>query len=357
MSFFPIKPLPIFFLILLPWVAFSNAAQPGFWNAGGTGNFSLLYPEDSAGYHKIQMVKELVSIQLYRGYAVVKGQYWMYNETNEEVNIKVGYPLNSIYDGNSYASYRAEIQFDSLYSLRAFSNGKAVEITQTSSDESSYGRQHDNWYTWNNHFPPQNTTEITVYFIVNTNNNYVRGGYNKESNNGFIYLLESGATWKQPIVKGEIRMQIKDNFGLEDIKGVYPDSLFLVNENTRTLLARFQNLSPTPKDNIIVAYTRKVVDFDFKAVLANEFNLYDAIDQFSSLPLNEQQFSPMKFGNPFEVAGSTGDKGISFLFLLTIYGPVILIILSLLFIVLMILRWWKNQKNRPPKTKSKWKIN
>ena len=92
------KIIQITLLLLLPFLAFSNAAQPGFWNAGGTGNFSLLYPEDSASYQKIQMVKELVAIQLYRGYAVVKGQYWMYNDTEEEVNIKVGYPLNAHFD-------------------------------------------------------------------------------------------------------------------------------------------------------------------------------------------------------------------------------------------------------------------
>ncbi|HSY61009.1 MAG TPA: hypothetical protein VK796_03990, partial [Cytophaga sp.] len=68
-----------FSFYLLPVLAFSNAAAPGIWQAGGAANFSLLYPEDSVLYSNIQMVKEKISIELYKGYAVVKGKYWMYN--------------------------------------------------------------------------------------------------------------------------------------------------------------------------------------------------------------------------------------------------------------------------------------
>jgi hypothetical protein len=107
----------IFLFCILPLKAFSNAAQPGFWNAGGTGTFSLLYPQDLEQFQKIQMVKEKVSIQLYKGYAVVKGEYWMYNDTKDSIRINVGYPLNSSYISTSHRYIRKEIKFDFLYAL------------------------------------------------------------------------------------------------------------------------------------------------------------------------------------------------------------------------------------------------
>ena len=73
----------------------ANVAQPGIWNAGGMGNFSLLFPDDSISYKKIQMVDEKVFIQLYKGYAVVKGVYKMYNDTYDTVRIRTVYPLNT----------------------------------------------------------------------------------------------------------------------------------------------------------------------------------------------------------------------------------------------------------------------
>lgn len=77
---------------------FANAAQPGIWNAGGT-VFTMLYPEDSLTFKKVQMVEEKIYIQLYKGYAVVKGNYLFKNTTNEKLNFKMGYPVNGIYYG------------------------------------------------------------------------------------------------------------------------------------------------------------------------------------------------------------------------------------------------------------------
>ncbi|MGK0390504.1 MAG: hypothetical protein ACI94Y_003257 [Maribacter sp.] len=39
------------------------------------------------------MQKEKISIQLYKGFAVVKGEYWMYNESNEEIVMQSDYLL------------------------------------------------------------------------------------------------------------------------------------------------------------------------------------------------------------------------------------------------------------------------
>ena len=54
----------------------SNSAQPGVWNAGGSGSFTLLYPEDSIANKKNQMKSEDIFMQLYKGFAIVKGNYY-----------------------------------------------------------------------------------------------------------------------------------------------------------------------------------------------------------------------------------------------------------------------------------------
>jgi hypothetical protein len=42
-----LKTILIGLLSLLPLLLYANTAQPGIRNAGGTGSFTLLFPEDS----------------------------------------------------------------------------------------------------------------------------------------------------------------------------------------------------------------------------------------------------------------------------------------------------------------------
>jgi hypothetical protein len=311
--------------VCFPFYLFPNAAQPGFWNAGGTGTFSLLYPEDSLHYKNIQMIKELVSIQLYKGYAVVKGEYWMFNTTSDTVKIKVGYPINSNFSRTNFPDrYLIDIRFDSLYGLRAFRNDERVNFLRETVKNPNAHWENDNWYVWNNIFTPFDTTLITVYFIVNTNNTIIREGYNKDTNNGFIYLLETGATWKQPIVKGEIRIKLMDGVTIDDIKGVSPGSILKINIEAGILLTQFRNLSPTPENNIIITYTEKMDDFSFREVLNKENKLYNEIDNFSSLVIDESKLTNAQFGSPFMVHSSNWVFSI-LMFLLFTGGPILLI--------------------------------
>ncbi|MEZ4777249.1 MAG: hypothetical protein R3D00_28995 [Bacteroidia bacterium] len=335
------KKLLIFPLLLLALTGFANVAQPGFWNAGGTGTFSLLFPEDSAAYKKIQMVKEQVSIQLYRGYAVIKGSYFMFNDTEEPVSLRVGYPLNASFDGNT--SNREEVRFDSLYALKAYINGQPAPIIAqplNGTDDSGYN---DNWYIWNTLFPPGDTTLVEVYFIVNTNETSISKGYDRDHNNGFIYLLETGATWKQPIVQGEIRLRLMDNLTAGDLKGVSPDSAVMLHSDARTMLLHFQNLSPTGDDNLVIAYTPNIQDFDFASVVTQETALFRAIDQFATENLQPGDFLPNSFGSPFDVSGNSG-RWIGVLFFVMIYGIPFLAIFVVIVLGYQIFRLVRNRK-------------
>ncbi|MFK7808143.1 MAG: hypothetical protein AB8F74_10125, partial [Saprospiraceae bacterium] len=158
----------------------ANAAQPGMWQAGGMANFSLHYPQDSAAFGKIQMQKELVSILLYKGFAVVKGEYWMRNDSDTSLQIRTGYPINASSEPRSRD--KMEIWFDELYGLKVFTDGKETPLLKE--------EKIDNWYVWENNFPKGKTTKIEVYFLMDTNQASILQGYTKNYSNGFVYLLE-----------------------------------------------------------------------------------------------------------------------------------------------------------------------
>ncbi|MFK7771188.1 MAG: hypothetical protein AB8F94_03575 [Saprospiraceae bacterium] len=287
------KNLIISFLLLffLQNFSFGNIAQPGMWQAGGMGNFSLLYAQDSSAFQKIQMVNERVSILLYPGFAVVKGEYWMHNDTDSTLTIKTGYPINS--SSESRGRTLMQVQFEELYGLKVLVNNIETPLLTEQKDE--------NWYIWNNTFPQKTTTKIVVYFLMDTNQAQVLQGYTKDYSNGFVYLLETGAIWKQPIIKGEIRIQTKDDLKIKNIRGTFPQGFFNTNSSEQILQGQFTNLSPTAQNNIVISYGKKLENFDFKKTLESQAKYFLAVDELSQLNLGGLKFTFHHFDDPFEI--------------------------------------------------------
>lgn len=335
----------IYFLLLffLPNFIFGNSAQPGIWNAGGTGNFSLLYPEDSASFKKIQMQREQVSIQLYKNYAVVKGEYWLVNSTEKKIELKVGYPINTIFKSQNNRN-RADIEFDSLYQLSVYINNTLIEKKKTDSVPSISTWKKDNWYIWNMQILPKDTTLVTLYFIVRTDNTIVSKGYTRNHPNGFMYILETGSIWKQPIENGKIIVELKDDISLKSIKGIAPDSIFNVDKERKIFYYEFNNLSPTSLNNIIITYNKRDEKFNFNSVIANNQKLYQSIDELSLTDISTLKLEQKHFNSPFDVESG---------FLVTFILLLIVIVISNWYIILLILvllfflnRYLKKRKNK-----------
>lgn len=332
--------LLIFLLGISP--GFSNAAQPGLRTAGGMGGFTLLFPEDSTSFQKIQMVKERVNIHLYPGYAVVKGTYWMQNDTEDTITIKTGYPINAHFSTTKNASDLTEIFFDKLYALRVSISGVAVDYekmvlenggnkVQTLSYDSD-----PQWYIWTTAFQP-GETPIEVYFVLNTNEATVSQGYNSDSPNGFIYVLETGASWKPPIGEGTISVQFMGDLTVDNIKGVSPDSVLRFSPEGNFLFWKFEDLIPDHEDNLVITYGHRVENFDFESVLARKEGLFNKLDVFSNLA-DEPSGDLMVFPSPFEVSGS-GNAMMGIIMFVALYGlPILGIIFVLLFIFWLIRR-------------------
>ncbi|MEM6805959.1 MAG: hypothetical protein AAF696_31470, partial [Bacteroidota bacterium] len=243
------KYLSFLSLFLFPLYVFGNASAPGFWNAGGAEKFRLLFPKDKAAYQMLEMAKEQVSIDLYQGYAVVQGKYWMYNHSDQELKLSIGYPINADKDFWTDSHHRrVDVNLDSLYELEVWVEGENVpnQLYQW------------NWHIWENEFKAKDTTLIVVRFIVNTNEARITSGYRSDNTNCFVYLLESGASWDFPIGKGEIRIRLNE-VPFESFRGVYPRNVFRT-DSTSIFLYTFEEMIPNSEDNISLAYSEFLED-------------------------------------------------------------------------------------------------
>ena len=320
----------------------SNVSQPGIYNSGGMA-FTMLFPEDSLAYKKVQMQEEKIYIQLYKGYAVVKGTYKMVNTSNEKLNFKMGYPIKGIYNGGEVEIN--QVQLDSIYKFKVKSNYKELPIDKSIQDDSdnvmTFNNQ--NWLTWQMNFSPKEINFVEVYFIVNTNDGQVAKGYNRKDVNTFVYLLESGSVWKQPIEKGSFIVELKDNLKLEDINGISFHFNFKKHSTQNILFGTKTNFSPTPKDNLIISYINITESFDFNAILKNESKLFNSIDELSQKEIPTKLIN-YEVHNPYEVEATALGYLPMILTFMVIYGHMFLIGILLFLLVRFIYK--KIQVNR-----------
>lgn len=328
-------------LLFLTTLLCSNVSQPGVYNSGGMA-FTMLFPEDSLTYKKVQMHQERIFIQLYKGYAVVKGTYKMVNTSQEKLSFTMGYPIKGIYNGG-YSELN-QVSLDSIYKFKIKTNGKEISIDKALFEEKdpvvNFGK--NNWFTWKMIFMPHESLDVEVYFIVNTNSGQVTKGYNKKKSNTFTYLLESGNVWKQPIVKGDFIVELKDNLKLDAINGISEHFNFKTNSNKNILFGQKNNFSPTPKDNLIITYFKTMETFDFNAITINEEMLFNTIDTFAKTKQPTILFE-YNSKNPYDVDATFLGYLPLLMLNVFIYGPIVLfgIFLFLIFRIL-----YKRLKNK-----------
>ncbi|MCB0450935.1 MAG: hypothetical protein KDC97_12530 [Confluentibacter sp.] len=328
----------------------ANAAQPGIWNAGGT-VFTMVYPEDSLSFKKVQMQQERIYIQLYKGFAVVKGTYIFKNTTNERLSFKMGYPVNGIYSGGEVDLN--EVTIDSLSRFKIKANERWLSLIKEDHPELNNNDRNlnpfsDNWMVWQMGFEPVETQTVEIYFIVNTNDAKVRKGYNLENRNAFIYLLESGSVWHQPIVKGNFYIQLMDGLTIEDLKGLSSGFGFLFNKTHQIYIGTKTDFSPTPKDNLIVTYYECNERFVFDNVLVRAENLYAKMDELCLMPLGNLIYSKTEMGDPYEVDTTFWGDFPAFLTLFVIFAPLIIGLIVVVIIIWAFAKWRriKRRKNK-----------
>jgi len=281
-------------------MVYGNAAMPGIWQTGHGGRFIPLFKPDSLHLGKIQMQKELVLINLYKGYAAVKGTYWMYNQTDQPVTMRVGYPIN----GNYSNELVQNVMFNDLHRLTVLLNDQPVTVAKAGEGYDLLLQQADqlhadNWYYFSCTFAPKQLTKITVYFLTNNNDAILRRGYAKEPGNAFAYILESGRAWAGKIEEGRVLIALNDGLALKDMKGIYPPER-LTGDDTHLQFA-FSGLEPDSSDNILLWYnTGEHAAFNFDTVQDHAKHYFNLLDQFpvaafnalNPAPVSQEDFTP-----------------------------------------------------------------
>jgi hypothetical protein len=348
---FSLRPVFGLFLFMTAFVISMNAnvAMPGFFNAGGGQEFVLMYPQDSVHLDKVQMKEELILINLYPGFAVVRGDYYMHNHSDSIVSLHTGYPANSIYPHDRKSDWSGEyyeLDFSNMHKLEVSVNGNPVSWEKQSiTDPSGYGDESYIWYVWNMDFAPQTVTHIRVYFVVNTNYALVREGYNSAHVNGFVYLLESGKPWAGNIEKGRICVSLKDDLTAKSIGGILPESAYTLFAESGQLVYDFAGLEPEHTDNVLIRYGKKIEGFDEKSLPADPGSYYRELDAVDAASLNKAEGVSFAAGDPFH-AGGAGGFLVGAIFFLTIFGlPLLLVVVVVTGIVIFVRRRRKRQQS------------
>ena len=319
-------------------ITFSNAAMPGLWSTGYGGRFIPLFKEDSIHLGKIQMQRELVLVNLYPGFAAVKGEYWMYNTTDQPVTMRVGYPINGSYE----ADLVENVMFNDLHKLRALINDQPVNVVKAAEGYDSVYREINkmemqNWYYFTATFAPKQLTKITIYFLTNNNDATLGRGYGRDKGNAFAYILETGKAWAGRVERGQVLIKLNDGLSLKDFRGVYPvNTLFGDNKH---LQFAFTNLEPDSSNNILLWYNiSNEEDFSFDKVLNTADQHFRDLDRF---PLAEFETNDFKKVNKDDFAPH--DSALTWLWVILI-AIVVIALAVLAGLIYLIYRLIKRKK-------------
>jgi len=277
----------ILFLLSLTIVKFAlaNVAMPGIWSAGHGSTLTLLFAKDSAAIRWIQMNKELIVIDLYKNYAVVKGTYWFLNKSQYSQQITTGYPIN----GEFSATIEDMVSFEDLLYLKVEVGGKKVthynladiyDSSQTTIASNQLLKAANNWYVWDMTFEPGTLTKVEVYFVVKTPAVLIQG-YGRKEATPFEYILQTGANWSGNIMNGQIIINLKDGLKVSDINGILPSKrVYYLRDQ---LYYSFENLRPSPSDDLIIWYQGNK---DSISLNLDTFQLYKSINNTDTAILN-----------------------------------------------------------------------
>lgn len=259
----------LFLLLAISVTAFANVAMPGYWNVGAGRSFTPYFSTDSMYAQSIQMQSELITIHLYKGFAAVRGEYHFINHADSALTLKVGYPMQ----GRVPHPEVYNLVFEQLLSLNIMGNGEPIS---TSSLEKNESGDEEKWAVWDMEFDADTTTSIVVHYLVETNRAHLLKGYDKTSECGFTYILESGEAWKGDIEKGRIFIRLMEGLTPRDVKGALPAKAFRYDQHS-LLIWDFEQLNPTPENNIVIRYG-EVYNFHIDSALQKAPSYFMALD-------------------------------------------------------------------------------
>jgi hypothetical protein len=160
----------------------------------------------------------------------------------------------------------------------------------------------NNWYAWEQDFPQGQYTTLTIYFITQNNLAKFKRGALSRDGNAFGYVLESGKAWGGRIGVGQVLIKLNEGLSLNNVMGILPKQKIL--GDLTHIQYSFNNLEPSPADNLLVWYEGAPPDFKFdKRVLPAADTLFKMMDAFPVTEFNNSGFTALERNN-FSLAES-----------------------------------------------------
>ena len=134
----------------------------------------------------------------------VSAQFWIYNPTNKDIKITMGFPLyyNEIAERTSDNKYHEEY-------IQNFTNNFEVEVDDEKVNATPIANAIGPYtvvYTWEMSFPPMKTTEYSVEYPLAVSDRGADYGTDEDDTVGgskqtrsFTYITHTGAYWAKPI--------------------------------------------------------------------------------------------------------------------------------------------------------------
>lgn len=260
-----------FLLTIIPLKAYSNVSMPGYWNVGTARNLS---PISKNADISIQMKSELIKVAIYRGFAVVKGEYIMYNHSSKNINLELGYPENGLFLNKEVQN----VIFNDLDNLKVFINDAEIKTNKIKNDSSTNNKVRS-WYVWKNNFLAKKETKIVVYYLLDTHYAKIKKGYSSGDGDAFAYIIESGKVWKNNIEKGLVYISLQDNLTEKDIIGFLPFDRLKYSNSDNAIIYSFTDLKPDKENNIIIRYQASPDSFNFDKIKRESQDYYNFLDQ------------------------------------------------------------------------------
>lgn len=317
-------------LYLLPFLFLSNyglAQNPYFWDLGGNGAFIPVSPKDSVYLDQITMPSQKVSILLYPGFAVLKGEYHLYNTSSEDINLQLGYPTQGLF----FHTDLQTVAFNGVSALKVLVQGDQAEIQSYPNEQerptrvNPYAIPSENYSAWSSTLKARDTTQISIYFLVNNNQANLRIGYGRDLPNGFTYALSSASIWQGKINKGEIRLQLADTLKASHIQGLLPFSDWQVDASNTMLYYKIQNVEPDSSQNLVIRYGQEIPNFDFKNMINKAAEFYRQVDSFHEQDLSSTNFSSFQ-AQDFKVYDQRSSDSFAWAMFILIYTVPILML-------------------------------
>ena len=331
------KSLGLLLFYLLSLAASAQKTElPGIWNAGAGGQVYPFSAADSIHFGRIRIQKQLILVNLYAGFAVVKGEYSFANTTEQSVSMKIGYPVSGRYTQRIVEN----VFFNEPYNFRALSNGQPVKTYRLSdsgkinpvriNSRDSAVTEISDWYVWMQEFPAGTVTTVTVYFITQNNLARFKKGDESRDANAFGYSLESGNAWGGKITAGQMLVKLNEKLSLNNVQGILPDNELM--GDMQHMQYSFSNLEPTAANNLLIWYDGAPPDYKFeKKVLPSADTLFKMMDAFPLSEFNDPAFNAISRRN-FMVA----DSGLTLsgiLYFLMFFMPWIILAFIIVFLL------------------------